>query len=55
LVQVQFATERLQVGQEANKVPQPAAQPIDGLGRDHVDLAGTLIPALGAADAGVLV
>jgi hypothetical protein len=65
-VQVEIAAERLEISQEANEMLQAAAQPIDRPCRDHVYLAGsgvsdqpieagTLLSALGAGDAGVLV
>src|SRR5260370_31472032 len=65
-MQVEIATERLQFVQEPDQMLKAAAEPVDRPDRDHVDLArrrvphqpikaGTLVAALRATDAGVLV
>ena len=64
LVEIEVATPGLDVGQEGHQIGQGASQTIDGEGGDHIDLstmdglhkgieAWTLVPALGATDAGV--
>jgi hypothetical protein len=66
LMQIEFATARLELGKEANEVLKRSTEPVDGPSRDHIDFAPcdcaaqsvearSLFATFGAADAFVAV